>query len=128
MGLPKFYALGIGRKNAIALFRMVDHFTGQLCNGFRNKPGISGGKTGKKIDGFYIDLIGGVDELRLAGCSFLLQNRHWFTPFRAILISIAQKRENANFQKLRRALTRPNYFAIFTPAVPPPQGGGMGPG
>lgn len=107
---------------------MVDHFTGQLCNRFRNKPGVPGRKAGQKIDGFYIDLIGGVNELRLAGSSFLLQYRHKFTPFRAILNSIAQKREKANFEKSRRALTRPNYFAIFTPAVPPPCGGGMGPG
>ena len=60
---------------------MVDHFTGQLCNGFRNKPGVPGRKAGQKIDGFYIDLIGGVNELRLAGSSFFASVQTQIHPF-----------------------------------------------
>ena len=54
------------------LFRMINDFTRQLCNGFRYQAGIPCRKAGKKIDGFNIDLVGRIDEFSLTCGSLLL--------------------------------------------------------
>ena len=66
MGLAQLDTLRIRRINAVSFFCIIDNLTGQLGNLFRYQPGVPGRKAGQKVQGLNINLVGRIDELRLA--------------------------------------------------------------